>query len=253
MSKRIFITAGGSSHRLTRIEGIPKALTQLPDGQIVLDRLLAPIPDEYDITICKGFRDDLIDVQYGGLDSIKTYDPEAPVGILSCIKQVLTEYDEDVYIFLLGDTVWHPEAFSEALRCAESGDIVGYGERPKSPCETYMYTISGAGIDLMKELLSRPLFEFKIPSKNNRPSTTRGLEPFTLQQGKIWLLERWMKRDLGRNWMRSVVRYMRSHPATDFDTDAQYDRVWKEYEAGEYGTVDGGGYYGRPITQPKED
>jgi len=223
MNERIFITAGGSGHRLDAVKGIPKALAELPGGETVISRLLGQLPPELPVTVCSGYRQDILEETLPDYDIITTYNPDLNNGILTCIGQVLSEYDLDSYTFLLGDTIWHPKAMVEALEHRHDAPLVLYGNRPKAPCETYMFTISGIGRSEVKEILSRG--KYSTPGKAPHPY-------FTVKNGTIWLLDRWM--DVQGTWSSIKKRMKNTHPATDFDIDEQYHRVWLDFSRGVY-------------------
>lgn len=230
MNERIFITAGGSGHRLNTVQGIPKSLAMLPDRTSVIARQLKQIREctgsqLIPITICTGYRVDLMSVfRY---DSCITYDPDSPAGILSCIKQILNEYVLESYTFILGDTVWHPDALSEALERRRDKPVSCCGNRIEVPCETYMITISGQGIALIKELLDRDRFETR------QRVTLVKVKDFSVETGTWWLLEQWMNHDKF-DWDRYKSRMVSDHPVDDFDIDEQYHEVWKQFEDGIY-------------------
>lgn len=229
MNERIFITAGGSGHRLDEAEGIPKALMKLPDGKRVIERQLEMIPQEIPVTICTGYRDDLIEELYPDYDKVKTYDPKDPVGILVCIKHILKTYSLlDGFIFLLGDTVWHPNAFAEALSRRHDAPIVYYGQRARASGETYFMSLTKSGAEIILSLLDREIIE--------PPTRASKIPPFSVKEGKIWMFDRWCEKKflgIGHGWSKRM-RMMKSFPVDDFDIDEQYHKVWKDYKDGVY-------------------
>lgn len=251
MNERIFIAMGGSAHRLeankTLVnwveEEVPKALLELgmwvpkppvkPIIDRVLDRHLRMLPKELPVTLCTGFRAELVKELYPEYDQIITYDPDDPVGILCCFKDILKyykkhplhHYEYGSLTFLLGDTVWSNEAMKEALNRRHEAPITFYASRPKAPCEVYMATFSGVGIDIMRKLMVEREFVTDPP-----------LEPwptFILRGGKIWLLIRWLDQQGLLKDERRMIQA--SHPVDDFDLDADKVKVWKRYEEGYYG------------------
>ena len=235
MNERIFITAGGSGHRLDAIKDIPKALAQLPTDELVIERMIRMIPDSFDITICTGYRTDLMEELFPDMDKIITYDPDNPVGILCCIKQVLHTYDLDSYIFILGDTIWHPGALKEAFENRHNKVISCCGNRIRVPCETYMITITGPGINIIKNVLSKTEF---IPQMSVRKKASiqmfQPMETFKLEEGKWWLLEQWMQYDKSTDWDKHLLRMVAQNIVDDFDIDYQYKIIWQQVSDGLY-------------------
>lgn len=232
LRERIFITAGGSAHRLDVAAGIPKALMKLPDGRLVIERQLEMLPSNLDVTICTGYRQDLIDKLLPNYDKLLTYDVSNPMSILDCIRIVIDNYkDLHSYTFLLGDTIWHPDAMKEALEQRHKRPIVYYGQRRRSPCETYMMTISDKGVEMVREVLNRgAVFE----TRSLRAKRYSLVKRFSLQDGNIWKLDTWMDHDLDCNWKRNKLRTVKSAPVDDFDIDEQYRKIWSDYSHGVY-------------------
>lgn len=229
MTEYIFLTCGGSGHRLQETMPYPKAMYQLPDGMTVLRRLLGQLNGCFPLMLCLGYRMDLFvpsDTPY-----VKTYDVTNPTNILHCFKQVIDGLDIDSYTFILGDTIWHPKALEQALSQRLNKPIMTYRARNNPVCEYYMITFSGAGIDMFKEVYALG----KLPKALN---TDKGAD-VAIDQCKILHMAKYLSGDPHTCKARiggdpRFGGFAAQFPVTDFDTQEQLDKVIKDYKDGVY-------------------
>lgn len=222
MTERIFICGGGSGHRITG--NVPKMLFKLPSGEIVLDRHFRLLAG-YDIpvTLCIGYRKELVRIMYPDYETVVTYDPDNPTGILCCMKEILDTYKLRSYVFLLGDTIWSRRALAQALDSRYEKQIVFFGNHTSAPCETYMATFHDEGIELIKGVLERKEFP-RVISQDTSPI-------ISLRGCKIFHMDHWMDHTK-HPWVWNKKRIKSEFPATDFDIDSEKEAVWKQYEEG---------------------
>lgn len=231
----IFITCGGSGHRLQETMPYPKAMYMLPDGHTVLGRLIVQLLDEIKINkavwFCTGYKSKIIRYKYFGYPHIETYDVNNPTNILHCFYQVINHFDQDVFTFILGDTIWHPKALEQALSQRLTKPIMTYRARNNPVCEYYMITFSGAGIDIFKEVYALG----KLPKALN---TDKGAD-VAIDQCKILHLAKYLagnphtcKARIGGD--PRFGGFANQFPVTDFDTQEQLDKVIKDYKDGVY-------------------
>lgn len=231
MTEYIFITCGGSGHRLQETMPYPKAMVELPCGNTVLGRLTSILIFKFTVVFCTGYKTELIKKHFYGGTYLATYDVDNPTNILNCFKKVMNFYEQDTYTFILGDTIWHPKALEQALSQRLNKPIMTYRARNNPVCEYYMITFSGEGIDMFKEVYALG----KLPKALN---TDKGAD-VAIDQCKILHLAKYLagnphtcKKNIGGD--PRFGGFANQFPVTDFDTQEQLDKVIKDYKDGVY-------------------
>jgi len=97
-----------------------------------------------------------------------------------------------------------------------------------------MITISGYGIELIRDLLNRGSFKVNLKGRMKESNKLfKVMQPFTTSNGTWWRLEQWMKYEKF-DWDRYMKRIVATSPVDDFDIDRQHMRIWKRFKKGVY-------------------